>query len=162
MLINNAGVASGRLLLDVPDEIIQRTFDVNIVAHFWVRTKNCGILNIDRYNLLNLLQTTKAFLPKMLEKNHGHIVTIASMAGHVGIAKMVDYCASKHAAVGFDEALGIELETIGDCCYSITGVVSFFSSLTTTHLVWRCSDVFCFQKNILAKLCTLVVDGIRM
>lgn len=26
-------------------------------------------------------QTTKAFLPKMLEQNHGHIVTIASSLG---------------------------------------------------------------------------------
>lgn len=35
----------------------------------------------------------------MLEKDHGHIVTIASMAGHVGMSKLVDYCASKFAAV---------------------------------------------------------------
>lgn len=92
VLINNAGVVSGSLLLDTPDHLIQRTFDVNIVSHFW---------------------TTKAFLPKMIENNHGHIVTIASMAGHVGIKKLVDYCASKYAAVGFDESLRIELESQG-------------------------------------------------
>ena len=44
----------------------------------------------------------------MLENNKGHIVTIASMAGKAGISKLVDYCASKHAAVGFDEALRFE------------------------------------------------------
>lgn len=31
--------------------------------------------------LLSFLQTTKAFLPKMLELNHGHIVTVASSLG---------------------------------------------------------------------------------
>lgn len=55
----------------------------------------------------------KAFLPSMIENQHGHIVTVASMAGHVGINKLVDYCASKFAAVGFDEALRVELEAQG-------------------------------------------------
>lgn len=49
----------------------------------------------------------------MIKNNHGHIVTVASMAGHVGIKKMIDYCASKYAAVGFDESLRVELEAIG-------------------------------------------------
>lgn len=49
----------------------------------------------------------------MIENNHGHIVTIASMAGHIGVHKLVDYCSSKFAAVGFDEALRIELEKLG-------------------------------------------------
>lgn len=41
----------------------------------------------------------------MREKNCGHIVTIASMAGLTGAARLVDYCASKFAAVGFMESL---------------------------------------------------------
>jgi len=48
---------------------------------------------------VSMLQTTKAFLPKMIENDRGHIATIASLAGHVGISKLVDYCASKFAAV---------------------------------------------------------------
>ncbi|QQP49169.1 Epidermal retinol dehydrogenase 2, partial [Caligus rogercresseyi] len=35
ILINNAGVISGSGLLDTPDEKIQLTFDVNVMAHFW-------------------------------------------------------------------------------------------------------------------------------
>lgn len=96
LLINNAGVVSGQYLLDTPDHLIQRTFDVNVLAHFW---------------------TVKAFLPSMIEHNDGHIVTIASMAGHVGVSKLVDYCSSKAAACGFDEALRLELE-----CKGITNV----------------------------------------
>lgn len=109
ILINNAGVLSGHLLLDTPDELIQRTFDVNIIAHFW---------------------TVKAFLPKMMEKNHGHIVTIASLAGHVGIGKLVDYCSSKHAAVGFDEALRIELESLGVNGVKTTVICPYFIQAT--------------------------------
>lgn len=48
----------------------------------------------------------------MVEKNHGHVVTIASMAGHYGVSDLVDYCSSKHAAVGFNEALSAELRAL--------------------------------------------------
>lgn len=42
----------------------------------------------------------------MRERNFGHIVTISSMAGLSGAVQLVDYCASKFAAVGFIESLG--------------------------------------------------------
>lgn len=41
----------------------------------------------------------------MLKANVGHVVTIASMAGVVGSPGLVDYCASKSGAIGFDESL---------------------------------------------------------
>lgn len=92
ILINNAGVVTGKNLLDASPREIELTFDVNVLALFW---------------------TTRAFLPAMLARNSGHIVTIASAAGIVGISKMTDYCASKHAAVGFDESLRLELRRLG-------------------------------------------------
>jgi len=92
ILVNNAGVVSGKTLLDATDDDIQRTFDVNTLALFW---------------------TTRAFLPAMLARDRGHVVTIASAAGIVGTSRLVDYCASKHAAVGFDEALRLELRRAG-------------------------------------------------
>ncbi|KAL7043322.1 hypothetical protein ACKWTF_001448 [Chironomus riparius] len=109
LLFNNAGVLSGRALLDTPDHLIERSFNVNVVAHFW---------------------TVKAFLPKMIENNHGHIVTIASMAGHVGIAKLIDYCSSKFAAVGFDEALRLELEVMGIDSVHTTVICPYFIQAT--------------------------------
>ena len=36
MVINNAGIVSGKNLLNCSDASIQRTFDVNVLAHFWV------------------------------------------------------------------------------------------------------------------------------
>ena len=91
VLINNAGVVSGKNFLELADEKIERTFDINTLAHFW---------------------TAKAFLPDMIKRNSGHIVTIASAGGLVGTPKLADYCASKWAAVGFDESLRVELKRI--------------------------------------------------
>ncbi|XP_013189782.2 estradiol 17-beta-dehydrogenase 11 [Amyelois transitella] len=105
LLINNAGVVSGQYLLETPDHLIQRTFDVNVLAHFW---------------------TVKAFLPAMIDHNDGHIVTIASMAGHIGVAKLVDYCSSKAAACGFDESLRMELDARGVKGVSTSLICPFF------------------------------------
>eukprot|EP00928_Gymnodinium_smaydae_P066859 TRINITY_DN49823_c0_g1_i1.p1 TRINITY_DN49823_c0_g1~~TRINITY_DN49823_c0_g1_i1.p1 ORF type:complete len:336 (-),score=63.69 TRINITY_DN49823_c0_g1_i1:128-1063(-) len=90
LLVNNAGRVSGDTLLNVPDEDCIKSFEVNSLSHLW---------------------TIKAFLPKMLEKkcDGGHIVSIASMAGQLGTAGLADYCGSKFAAVGIDEAMRFEL-----------------------------------------------------
>lgn len=37
ILINNAGVFSGQPLIHLPSHIIRRCFEVNSMAHFWVR-----------------------------------------------------------------------------------------------------------------------------
>ncbi|XP_066268779.1 epidermal retinol dehydrogenase 2-like isoform X3 [Branchiostoma lanceolatum] len=88
ILINNAGIVSGRKFLDCPDDLIQKTMDINTNAHFW---------------------TTKAFLPHMVEQNHGHLVSIASAAGFSGTAGLADYCSSKFGAVGFAESIRHEM-----------------------------------------------------
>jgi short-subunit dehydrogenase len=46
------------------------------------------------------MNVTKVFLPSMMERNSGHIVTIASAAATTGTAKLSDYCASKFAVFG--------------------------------------------------------------
>jgi all-trans-retinol dehydrogenase (NAD+) len=89
ILINNAGIVSGKNLLEISDREIERTFQVNTLALFW---------------------TVRAFLPSMLERDSGHVVTVASAAGLAGTAKLTDYCSSKFAAVGFDESLRLELK----------------------------------------------------
>jgi len=92
ILINNAGIVTGRKLLDCPDEIIEATMNINCNAHFW---------------------TLKSFLPSMMARNHGHIVSIASMAGIGGLNGLADYCASKFAAVGLHESITNEMEACG-------------------------------------------------
>lgn len=92
ILINNAGVVTGKKLLNSPDDEIIRTFEVNTLSHFW---------------------TVKAFLGDMMLSNKGHIVTVSSIGGWIGCNNLVDYCSSKFAAVGFDESLRLELKTEG-------------------------------------------------
>jgi len=92
ILVNNAGIVTGRKMLDCPDELMIATMNVNCNANFW---------------------TLKSFLPSMLARNHGHIVTVASGAGTSGVNGLVDYCASKFGAVGLHEALNAELDALG-------------------------------------------------
>ncbi|MDR1507695.1 MAG: SDR family NAD(P)-dependent oxidoreductase [Treponema sp.] len=91
ILINNAGIVSGKKLLEIRDEDIIQTLNANVLSLFWM---------------------TRAFLPSMLERNSGHIVTIASAAGLIGVQGLADYCAGKFAAVGFDESVRMELRRI--------------------------------------------------
>jgi all-trans-retinol dehydrogenase (NAD+) len=91
IVINNAGVVSGKRFLECSEQEIVRTMGVNTMALFW---------------------TAKAFLPDMIARNAGHLVTVASAGGLVGVAKLADYCASKFAAVGFDESIRAELKQI--------------------------------------------------
>ncbi len=89
ILVNNAGIVQGKPILDCDDEAIVRTFAINILAHFW---------------------TVRAFLPGMIERGRGHIVTVASAAAIAGSPKLSDYSASKFAAFGFDESIRIEFK----------------------------------------------------
>jgi all-trans-retinol dehydrogenase (NAD+) len=105
ILFNNAGIVSGKKILDVPDALARKTMDVNTTAHFW---------------------TVKSFLPDMLERNSGHIVTIASAAGLVGVSGLADYCASKFGAVGFNDSVRMELHRIGKTGVSTTCVCPYY------------------------------------
>ena len=62
---------------------------------------------------MRLPQTVKAFLPAMVARNHGHVVTVASSAGLLGVTGLADYCSSKFGAVGFEESLRLELQELG-------------------------------------------------
>lgn len=51
----------------------------------------------------------QAFLPAMLERNYGHIVSMSSMAGKMGLRNLVPYCGSKYGVRGIMDALAVEL-----------------------------------------------------
>lgn len=104
IVVNNAGIVSGDYFLDLDDEMLIRTFSVNTLA---------------------LFRVTRAFLPSMLERGSGHIVTIASAGGFMGTPRLTDYCSSKFAAVGFDEAFRTEMKRLGHPIHT-TLVCPFF------------------------------------
>jgi 3-hydroxy acid dehydrogenase/malonic semialdehyde reductase len=60
-------------------------------------------------NVKGLLYVTKAALPFMLEKNHGHIINIGSVAGHGCYPTGNVYCATKHAVRAISKSLRIDL-----------------------------------------------------
>ena len=51
----------------------------------------------------------KAFLPAMIERNDGHIVSVASTAGYFGVPRLGAYCSSKAAALNLHYSLVAEL-----------------------------------------------------
>ncbi|KYQ56151.1 Short-chain dehydrogenase/reductase family 16C member 6 [Trachymyrmex zeteki] len=90
ILVNNAGIMPCHAFLDHTSDEIRRIFDINVLAHFWM---------------------LQAFLPNMIEKNHGHVVALSSLAGIGGIPNLVPYCASKFAVRGLMESISEELRT---------------------------------------------------
>ncbi|CAD5215898.1 unnamed protein product [Bursaphelenchus okinawaensis] len=159
ILINNAGIVTGKKLLDCPDETFDLTMNVNANSLFYV---------------------TKRFLPKMIANDRGHIVVVASMAGRIGVNGLVDYSASKFAACGFTEALHAELTSTNSnvkttliCPYYVNtgmfeGVKSSFPNLlpilepeyvrdqiveavlTDTHIVYM--PRFCYFTMVIKEL----------
>ncbi|KAK8087663.1 short-chain dehydrogenase/reductase [Apiospora hydei] len=87
ILILNAGVSNARCLLETPDSDIARTFQINAITPFLL---------------------LKQFLPSMVARNHGHVVTVGSMKGLVVGQVGMDYAASKAAALALHEAVGQE------------------------------------------------------
>lgn len=92
ILINNAGIMPQCLMLSHSEQIIKKMYEINVFAHHWMY---------------------EAFLPKMMEKNHGHIVALSSIAGIIGFENIVPYCGSKFAVKGTIESLREELRKDG-------------------------------------------------
>ncbi len=89
VLLNNAGLALG-------SEKIQEG-----------KIDNWEIM-IDT-NIKGLLYVTKAALPFMLKKNHGHIINIGSVAGHGCYISGNVYCATKHAVRALSKSFRMDL-----------------------------------------------------
>ena len=99
VLVNNAGVVSGKPLTELSVAQIELTMRVNAIAPMLV---------------------TRALLPAMRDAGRGRVVTVASAAGFIGVAGQTDYAASKFAAVGFMESLRSELRKSGSPITALT------------------------------------------
>jgi short-subunit dehydrogenase len=92
VLVNNAGVPGGGPFASLEYEAIRRVVDVN---------------------LMGVLFGTRAFLPGMLARGHGHVVNVASLAGRFAAPGAAVYTATKHGVVAFSESLNYEAEERG-------------------------------------------------
>src|SRR5690348_7466275 len=92
VLVNNAGVMTQKPFLELTADEWHRMVDVNLNALFHV---------------------TRAVLPGMVERRHGHVVIIGSISGRSAFTGGTCYCATKHAVVGFAECLMLEVRDAG-------------------------------------------------
>ena len=101
--------------------------------------------------LLNF-QNIKSFLPPMLAKKHGHIVSINSILGEAGICGMADYAASKGALLRMEECLEMELYKNDQRNIHLTTIVPYViktglmagTKPRFDHLTIICSLSFCY------------------
>ena len=87
ILINNAGISQRSLTKDTSIDVDRKIMELDFFA---------------------VVAMTKALLPQMLARQSGHIVTISSVAGKLGVPMRSAYCAAKHAVVGFMGSLRAE------------------------------------------------------
>jgi len=99
ILINNAGIAQPRPILKTDEKFLRRILGVN---------------------LMSLWFTTQQFLPDMIKKNKGHVVTVASLASFIALATAADYSATKAGALSFHESLGAEIKHL----YKAPGILT--------------------------------------
>ena len=92
VLINNAGIARIRPLLETPTEELREILEINVVAAFVV-----------------LREAAR----KMAQSGGGHIINIPSDAATRGIEGMAPYVASKHALLGLSRSAHLELKPLG-------------------------------------------------
>jgi NAD(P)-dependent dehydrogenase (short-subunit alcohol dehydrogenase family) len=93
IVCNNAGVAVGGPMWEVPADRWQWIVDVN---------------------LLGVANGIRAFVPRLIEQGEGHVVNTASIAGVTTAPYMGPYVATKHAVVGMSESLHFDLQITGN------------------------------------------------
>jgi 3-oxoacyl-[acyl-carrier protein] reductase len=98
VLVNNAGVAVVKSLVDTTDHEYDRVVDTNLKGVFFC---------------------CKAVLPHMIKQKSGQIINISSGAGKTGFADLSVYCASKFGVIGLTESLAEEASPYGIKVFSV-------------------------------------------
>ncbi|GGM22308.1 oxidoreductase [Paraliobacillus quinghaiensis] len=91
-IINNAGFGVFDTVQEADYQDIEKMFQVNVLA---------------------LMEGVQSLLPHFVSKKQGHIINVASFAGKIATPKSSAYSASKHAVIGFSNALRLEVENKG-------------------------------------------------
>jgi hypothetical protein len=93
ILVNNAGIAPSMPFIEMPDEVRDKVFDINIKG-VW----NC----------------TKAVLPGMVKNRYGKIINVSSVTGPMTSSKgHTAYAASKGAVSAFTRSLALDVAEYG-------------------------------------------------
>ncbi len=119
ILVNNAGVGPKPTPIhEMSEEEWDRVMDVNARGVFLV---------------------SRAFVPSVIESEHGRIINVSSIVGQSGFPLVIQYIASKFAVTGMTQSLAHELAPHGVTVNSIhpgiletelhSGVVKLFSAI---------------------------------
>lgn len=92
ILINNAGIAIRKTVVDYTLEEWHRVMDTNLTSVFLM---------------------CRSFVPHMRGRGYGRVINISSIMGHISLPLRSAYSASKAGVIGFTRALALELATDG-------------------------------------------------
>ncbi len=92
LFYSNAGVSGPGGGPEAPDDELERTWHVNVMAHIWA---------------------ARALLPGMVERGEGYLVSTASAAGLLTQVDALAYSITKHAAVALAEWIAINYGDAG-------------------------------------------------
>ncbi|MGB3323900.1 MAG: SDR family oxidoreductase [Mycolicibacterium fortuitum] len=92
IIVNNAGIMPTGLFIDEAEAMTERIIDINLR----------GVITGSRL-------AVRRFVPR----RSGMIINVASLAGVMGFPALATYCATKHAVIGFSEALKAEVRDHG-------------------------------------------------
>jgi NAD(P)-dependent dehydrogenase (short-subunit alcohol dehydrogenase family) len=136
VLVNNAGIMPVGPFIDEDDLTARRLVDIN---------------------LHGVILGMKLALARMIPRDRGHIVNIASQAGKFGIPGGATYSATKHAVVGLTEAVRGELRLTGasvDLSYVMPYIVN-------TELGGGLGDARGFSNLEPSDVAEAIVDALR-
>src|SRR6266536_3864062 len=71
------------------------------------------VSHVINVNVIGASNSVAAVIPEMVERGHGQLVAISSLAAYRGLTKSAAYCASKAALSAFFESLRLDLQPRG-------------------------------------------------
>jgi short-subunit dehydrogenase len=115
VLVNNAGFGVLGPTSEIGDDEMRRQYDTNVF----------GLMNV-----------TRAFLPKMMERRAGRVINISSLGGRVTLPYFGVYNSTKFAVESLSDALRYELRPFGiDVVLIEPGVIrTNFEATATSNL----------------------------
>jgi len=116
----NVDVTNTEAVLGLSEEIFSSFGKVDVLVNtVGAFSMDSGVHDFDRktfqrmmgLNVYSFLNLSKAFVPQMIKKGYGKVISIGAKASLKGSAKMGAYAASKAALLRLNESLASELKS---------------------------------------------------